>query len=424
MSKYFIFMQNTFSILFFPKRNNNNLVREASIYMRITVNGRRSELSIHRKINISKWNHKAGKLLGAKQDVKDFNDYLDAIRNKVYNIHQQLIRSGTKITSQAIKNSYLGKGEKQMMLLEIFQNHNEQMEMLVGKEYALSTVKKYKTAYKHIKNFLAYKFKLKDIPIERINHSFITNFEFYLKSVKNCNHNSTLKYIKNFKKIIIIALSNGWIDKDPFINYKVHVKTVEREFLSKEEIQMMLYKKLHAPRLELVRDVFIFCCYTGLSYSDVKRLTKNNLVKGIDGEMWIKTNRVKTNTPSNIPLLPTALMILDNYKDHIEVVNNDVLLPVLSNQKSNAYLKEIADLCGIKKNLTTHLARHTFATTITLSNGVPIESVSKMLGHKSLRTTQHYAKILDRKVSDDMSILKSKLIHLNKNNESFLKNDN
>jgi len=417
-------MQNTFSILFFPKRNNNNLVREASIYMRITVNGRRSELSIHRKINISKWNHKAGKLLGTKQDVKDFNDYLDAIRNKVYNIHQQLIRSGTKITSQAIKNSYLGKGEKQMMLLEIFQNHNEQMEMLVGKEYALSTVKKYKTAYKHIKNFLAYKFKLKDIPIERINHSFITNFEFYLKSVKNCNHNSTLKYIKNFKKIIIIALSNGWIDKDPFINYKVHVKTVEREFLSKEEIQMMLYKKLHAPRLELVRDVFIFCCYTGLSYSDVKRLTKNNLVKGIDGEMWIKTNRVKTNTPSNIPLLPTALMILDNYKDHIEVVNNDVLLPVLSNQKSNAYLKEIADLCGIKKNLTTHLARHTFATTITLSNGVPIESVSKMLGHKSLRTTQHYAKILDRKVSDDMSILKSKLIHLNKNNESFLKNDN
>ena len=184
---------------------------------------------------------------------------------------------------------------------------------------------------------------------------------------------------------------------------------MEREFLTKEEIQLMLYKKLHAPRLEQVRDIFMFCCYTGLSYSDVKKLTKDNLVKGIDGEMWIKTNRIKTNTPSNIPLLPTALMILDNYKDHIEVINGDVLLPVLSNQKSNAYLKEIADLCGIKKNLTTHLARHTFATTITLSNGVPIESVSKMLGHKSLRTTQHYAKILDSKVSDDMSILRSRL---------------
>jgi len=402
-------MKNTFSVLFYPKRRDSDLPDKASVYMRVTVNGRRSELSINRKVNVSKWNQKAEKLSGTKEEVKDFNNYLDAVRNKVYNVQQQLLRNGTKITSQAIKNSYLGKGEKQMMLLEAFQSHNEQMEMLVGREYALSTVKKYKTAYKHLKTFLAYKYRLKDIPIERLNHSFITNFEFYLKSVKNCNHNSTIKYIKNFKKIVIIALSNGWIDKDPFINYKVHTKGVEREFLTKEEIQLMLYKKLHAPRLEQVRDIFMFCCYTGLSYSDVKKLTKDNLVKGIDGEMWIKTNRIKTNTPSNIPLLPTALMILDNYKDHIEVINGDVLLPVLSNQKSNAYLKEIADLCGIKKNLTTHLARHTFATTITLSNGVPIESVSKMLGHKSLRTTQHYAKILDSKVSDDMSILRSRL---------------
>ena len=410
-------MKSTFSILFYPKRNDIDSAREAPVYMRVTVNGRRVELSTHRKVKVAKWNHKAGKLSGTKDEIRDFNNYLDALRNKIFDIQQQLLRNGTKITSQAIKNSYLGKGEKQMMLLEIFQNHNEQMEMLIGKEYALSTVKKYETAYKHAKNFLAYKFKLNDIPIERVNHSFITNFEFYLKSVKNCNHNSTLKYIKNFKKIVIIALSNGWIDKDPFINYKVHVKSVEREFLTKEEIQLMLYKKFHAARLEQVRDIFIFCCYTGLSYSDVKKLTKDNLVKGIDGEMWIKTKRVKTNTPSNIPLLPTALMILDNYKDHLEVINGDVLLPVLSNQKSNAYLKEIADLCGINKNLTTHLARHTFATTITLSNGVPIESVSKMLGHKSLRTTQHYAKILDRKVSDDMTILRTKLEKIKERNK-------
>ena len=410
-------MKSTFSILFYPKRNDIDSAREAPVYMRVTVNGRRVELSTHRKVKVAKWNHKAGKLSGTKDEIRDFNNYLDALRNKIFDIQQQLLRNGTKITSHAIKNSYLGKGEKQMMLLEIFQNHNEQMEMLIGKEYALSTVKKYETAYKHAKNFLAYKFKLNDIPIERVNHSFITNFEFYLKSVKNCNHNSTLKYIKNFKKIVIIALSNGWIDKDPFINYKVHVKSVEREFLTKEEIQLMLYKKFHAARLEQVRDIFIFCCYTGLSYSDVKKLTKDNLVKGIDGEMWIKTKRVKTNTPSNIPLLPTALMILDNYKDHLEVINGDVLLPVLSNQKSNAYLKEIADLCGINKNLTTHLARHTFATTITLSNGVPIESVSKMLGHKSLRTTQHYAKILDRKVSDDMTILRTKLEKIKERNK-------
>lgn len=411
-------MKNTFSVLFYPKRNDINLAQEAPVYMRITVNGRRSELSVHRKVNVLKWNPKAGKLSGTKEEVQNFNDYLDALRNKIYNIHQQLLRRGIKITSEAIKSSYLGIGEKRIQLLEVFQNHNNEMQMLVGKEYSLNTVKKYKTAYKHIKNFLDYKFKIKDIPFEKLNHSFITNFEFYLKSVKNCNHNSTIKYIKNFKKIVNIALSNGWIDKDPFINYKVHMRTVEREFLSKEEIQIMLNKKLHVVRLEQVRDIFIFCCYTGLSYSDVKRLTKNNLVRGIDGEMWIKTNRAKTNTLSKIPLLPTALMILDNYKDHFDVINGGVLLPVLSNQKSNAYLKEIADLCGIKKNLTTHLARHTFATTITLSNGVPIESVSKMLGHKSLRTTQHYAKILDRKVSDDMKVLRDKLNFNNNLNET------
>lgn len=409
MSVIRLFMKNTFSVLFYPKRNDINQARQAPVYMRVTVNGRRTELSIHRKVNIVKWNHKAGKLSGTKNEVRDFNNYLDVLRNKVFNIQQQLLRQGIKITADAIKNKYLGIDEKKMMLLEVFQTHNDQIDLLIGKEYAISTVKKYKTAYKHLKNFINYKFKLNDIAIDRVNHSFITKFEFYLKSVKNCNHNSTIKYIKNFKKIVIIALSNGWIDKDPFINYKSYIKTVEREFLSKEEIQMMLNKNLHTARLKQVRDIFIFCCYTGLSYSDVKKLTKDNLVKGIDGEMWIKTNRTKTNTPSNIPLLPTAQMILDNYKDHIEVINGEVLLPVLSNQKSNAYLKEIADLCGIKKNLTTHLARHTFATTVTLSNGVPIESVSKMLGHKSLRTTQHYAKILDRKVSDDMAILKSKL---------------
>lgn len=409
-------MRNTFSVLFYPKRRDSDLPDKASVYMRVTVNGQRVELSVNRKIRLSKWSDKAGKLLGTKQDVKEFNNYLDVLRNKIFDIQQHLLRRDIKITAEAIKKSYLGTDEKKMMLLEVFQNHNEQIEMLIGKEYAISTVKKYKTAYKHLKNFLVYKFKIKDISIDKVNHSFITNFEFYLKSVKNCNHNSTIKYIKNFKKIVIIAISNGWIDKDPFINYKSYIKTVEREFLSKEEIQMMLFKKLHTSRLEQVRDIFIFCCYTGLSYSDVKKLSKNDLVKGIDGEMWIKTNRTKTNTPSNIPLLPTALMILNNYKEHIEVINGPVLLPVLSNQKSNAYLKEIADLCGINKNLTTHLARHTFATTITLSNGVPIESVSKMLGHKSLRTTQHYAKILDRKVSDDMAALKSKIIKCSNNN--------
>lgn len=205
-----------------------------------------------------------------------------------------------------------------------------------------------------------------------------------------------------------IAQANNWITIDPFLNYKVRLKDVEREYLSEEEIQTMLTKNLHTPRLSQVRDIFIFCCFTGLAYSDVKKLTQNNVVMGIDGEQWIKTKRTKTDTRSNIPILPTALAIIKKYENHPEVVIKEVLLPVLSNQKSNAYLKEIAELCGITKNLTTHLARHTFATTVTLTNGVPLESVSKMLGHKSIKTTQHYAKILDLKVSDDMQLLRQK----------------
>ena len=402
-------MQNTFSVLFYPKRNDVNKEGKVPVYMRITLNGKRSELSIQHKVEIEHWNTGAGKAKGNTQEAKNLNRLMDIIKNKVYTHYRELVEKNKVISAKSLKNAYLGIEERNITLIEIFRNHNEQVRELVGQEYAFNTLKRYQTAFRHIKKFLKYQYNLDDISLKLINHEFITGFEFYLKSKRGCNHNSTTKYIKNFKKIIRIGLANNWIDKDPFLNYKVRLKEVEREFLSEEEVHRMLNKRLHILRLEQVRDIFIFCCYTGLSYADVKKMTKNDLVKGIDGEVWIKMNRTKTGTQTSIPLLPTALMILLKYKDSEELIIKDVLLPVLSNQKMNAYLKEIAVLCEISKNLTFHLARHTFATTITLTNGVPIESVSKMLGHKSLKTTQHYAKILDRKVSDDMSILRSKL---------------
>ena len=230
-----------------------------------------------------------------------------------------------------------------------------------------------------------------------------------MKTEKNCAHNTTIKYNTNFKKIVRIAYANDWIVKDSFFNWKGILKTVEREFLDEEEIQRLIEKEFSIHRLNLVKDIFVFSCFTGLAYADVKALNKDNIVIGIDGGRWIKTTRKKTKTKSNIPLLPSAELILKKYEEDSDVLNSNMLLPILSNQKMNAYLKEIADLCEINKNLTFHLARHTFATTITLTNGVPIESVSKMLGHKSLKTTQHYAKIIDRKVSEDMAILKDKL---------------
>ena len=231
----------------------------------------------------------------------------------------------------------------------------------------------------------------------------------------NCANNTAVKYLKNFNKIIKLCLANDWLDKNPFANYKSKVKEVERVYLSENEIQSIIEKDFKTERLSLVRDIFLFSCFTGLAYIDVKNLTKSHISFGIDGEKWIFTHRQKTESASKIPILPVTQMIIDKYENHPQCINEDKLLPILSNQKMNAYLKEIAGVCEIEKELTFHIARHTFATTVTLTNGVPIESVSKMLGHKNLRTTQHYAKVLDRKVSEDMKFLKQKfLINANK----------
>ncbi len=402
-------MSNSISIIFYIKRSKADGNGNANIYLRITVDGKRSELSIRRKVPIEKWNVSTGMVKGYSLESKEINRYIETIKSKIYHHHQRFIDEGKEITAEKLRNAYTGKSNQNKMLLTIFQEHNYKIEKLIGKEYAPGTAERYRTAKKHIQDYIKAQYDLTDIPVKDVDYRFISGFEYYLKTERGCRHNTTIKYITNFKKIIRIAFANDWINKDPFLNWKAKLKVVEREFLTKEEIQKMVVKKLHTNRLDQVKDIFLFCCFTGLAYSDVKKLSRNDIVLGIDRDKWIKIKRSKTDTRSSIPLLPTALEILDKYKDHPDVSSKGRLLPVLSNQKMNAYLKEIAILCKIHKNLTFHLARHTFATTVTLSNGVPIESVSKMLGHKSLRTTQHYAKILDRKVSDDMKILKAKM---------------
>ena len=401
-------MNKTLGILFYVKRAKIDDNGKAPIYVRITVDGMRSELSIKRSIELDRWIPSAGKVKGTNEEARSINSYIDSVRIKIYEHQKKLMDNNKTITSEAIKNSMLGIEEKQRTIVAIFQYHNKQVKALVGKEFAAGTLERYETVLKLLQLFLEFQYKVKDMPITQINHKFITDFEFYLKTERSNCHNTAIKYIKNFKKIVRIAMSNGWIDKDPFVNFKATIKDVEREFLTEEEIQNVISKDLHIGRLDQVRDIFIFCCFTGLAYADVKKLSNDDLVIGIDGSKWIKTNRTKTDVRSNIPLLPTPLAILEKYKDHPEASHANKLLPVLSNQKMNAYLKEISTLCEIDKNFSTHLARHTFATTVTLTNGVSLESVSKMLGHKSIKTTQHYAKIVDRKVSDDMLLLKAK----------------
>ncbi|MEK6154594.1 site-specific integrase [Flavobacteriaceae bacterium 3-367] len=402
-------MNTSFAQLFYLKRRQSEKHLKVPIYLRLTVNGKRSELSIFRKVDPEKWNARTGRRRGSGIEAVQLNQYLDMVRAKVNKIHFRLVEEGNPFTALDIKNIYQGKDREVKMLLEVFDEHNRQMKNLVDKEFSISTWKRYFTTRNHVAEFIRHEYKREDLTVQDVDLRFITRLEYFMKSVKDCNHNSALKYINNFKKIVRLAVANGWIARDPFYNYKVKFKWVNREFLSTEELQRLVNLEINWPRIDMVRDMFVFCCYTGLAYIDIKKLTQDNLVRNIDGELWIEAKRTKTDAKFSIPLLPTALAILEKYKDHPKVVNGECVLPVLSNQKANAYLKEIADLCGIKKNLTTHLARHTFATTVTLSNGVPIETVGKMLGHKNLRTTQHYAQIINKKVSEDMAVLKEKL---------------
>ncbi|WP_346882842.1 site-specific integrase [uncultured Algibacter sp.] len=388
------------------KINNRGL---APIYLRLTVDNKRTEYSISRRIDPKFWNTKFQKVKGTNRDAVEINKHIDNHKHKLNKIHQRLIDDDQFVSAKSMINILKGGGKKVRFILEMFKEHNEKTDLLAGKDISISTAKRYWTCYDHVKRFIEKEYRLEDYKLKDIDYRFITKFEFFLKTTRKCNHNSSLKYINNFKKIIRIALANQWMDRDPFYNYKVQFEAVEREYLTAEEIEILYTKELHFDRLKVVRDMFVFSCYTGLAYSDVEKLSKSDITIGIDGKQWINIKRTKTNTRSSIPLLPIAKEILSRYAYDPKVIKSERLIPVFSNQKSNAYLKEIAMLCGITKPLTTHLARHTFATTVTLTNGVPIETVSKMLGHKSLRTTQHYAKIVDRKVSDDMKILEEKL---------------
>jgi site-specific recombinase XerD len=401
-------MKTNFSLLFYLKKPKNYENGRVPIYLRITVNGQRAETTSGRECEPSLWNSIAGRFKGTKEEIKSLNAYLDNLQSQVYEAHRQLNDTQSVVTAETLKNKFLGKEEKGKMLIEVFKDHNKKVATLVGSEYAAGTYIRYKTSLKHTEDYLRWQYKVSDIDIQKIDHDFITNYEFYLRSERKCANNSAFKYIKNFKKVVGICLASGWLTKDPFINYKIRIKQVDRTFLNQEEIKAMADKVFSTERLNQVRDIFLFCCFTGLAYADVNKLKSSEIVKGLDGEMWIYTKRKKTDTPSRIPLLPSALNLLNRYTENPVCCNTGKVLPVASNQKMNAYLKEIAGLCGIDKPLTFHIARHTFATTVTLSNGVPIESVSKMLGHTNIKTTQHYAKILDLKVSQDMAMLKNK----------------
>lgn len=406
-----------FSLLFRLKKPRGYEKGNKLVHMRITVDSERTEISVNREFDPLRWNKRSGRALGTKEDARALNAYLDSLQVKVYEVHRELIDAKEEVTAEKLKNKLQGKQlQKTKMLLEAFAEHNEQMKKLVVRgEYAKGTQTRFETIYEHTKAFLKLKYSVRDIPVTSLDYGFISDFEFYLKT-SVCAHNTAMKYLGGFKKIVLNCVRRNWLPKDPFFGYKLSKREVEKDFLMDDELKRIIQKQFCTERLTLVRDIFVFSCYTGLAYADVKKLKRSEIDVGIDGKKWLFVKRQKTSTPSPVPLLPIALSILDKYKDNVRCVALDLALPVLCNQKMNAYLKEIADLCEVTKILTYHTARHTFATTITLNNNVPIESVSKMLGHKNLKQTQHYAKILNRKLSLDMQALTEKLtIQKNKN---------
>ena len=402
-------MKSTFRVLFYLKKGSEKKNGKVMIMARITIDGKLCQFSTKQSILPNNWSVASGKAKG--KDAGKINALLDDIRSALNTIYHEMQRRDNYVTAEKVKNEFLGHTEKHETILSLFQKHNDNMKQLVGISRTIATYRKYEVTRRHLADFIHDKYNLSDIPIREITPMFITDFELYLRTACKCGYNTAAKFLLFLKSIIIVARNNGILTKDPFANYKIQMKKVDRGYLTEDEIKIILKKKMVSERLEHVRDLFIFSCFTGLAYSDVANLREENIRKSFDGKLWIMTKRQKTNTDVNVPLLDIPKMILKKYKGKLP---NGKILPVISNQKLNAYLKEIADICGIKKNLTFHLARHTFATTTTLAKGVPIETVSKMLGHTNIETTQIYARITNSKIGNDMQGLDKKFVGIEK----------
>lgn len=374
---------------------------KAPIYGRITVNKQRAEFAIGRNVEPDLWNIEKCKVESGTKDAREINSYLDFIKSNLLLKKREFEEKGRPITAHDLKNVHLGIDIEDKTILQVFQEHNERVEGLINKDFAPGTVERYKTCYKHVQDFIKTKYKRTDVSLSDVTPMFVTEFDYYLKTTRKCCNNTAVKYIKNFKKIVRIALANGWLKRDPFANIKFRLDDVDLAYLDEDELNTLIKKEFAIERMQQVKDVYLFCCFTGLAFVDVSSLRAEDIITK-DYQLWIKKQRQKTKNWCHIPLLAPAIKILEKYKSNPGCKKKGLLLPVLTNQKMNAYLKEIADITGINKHLSTHTARHTFATTVTLSNQVSMEVVSKMLGHSSVNMTKKYARVVDDLIKKDM----------------------
>lgn len=402
---------STFKILFVVRKRNASKDGTVIISIRITIEGKSTEFSSKIKIPPSLWDAKNGRVKGKSRIAMDANTALDQIKSRLYVVYRDLENKFGYATPQSLKNAFLGVVEKKMTLLFLMTRKIEQKTSLVGNTIKEAAIVKYKETNKKLQQFIPIFNKTTDISIKEVNYDFITNFDIYLRSKCNLHHNTVVKHLRHLKQITTEAMKSGLIQIDPFMNITLSSKKGYRKFLTKEELGKIMNLDLVSDVLKEARDIFVFQCFTGFAYIDLTKLTVDDIIEGEDNRQFIIKNRTKTEVESFVPLFAIPLKIIKKYRE--KKLPDKKLLPVRSCQVLNRYLKEIAGLCGIQKKLSSHCGRHTFAT-LMLTEGISIESVSKMLGHTDIKTTQIYAQILNQKVVSEAEQKRSDIDLLSK----------
>lgn len=394
-------VRSSFAILFFIRESRVRKDGTASIEIVLTVNGERCAFSTGKRVKSCNWDKTKQQVKGKDEEAQSLNNYLKAIKAKLYQKEAELLDRGFIITAELLRDAYFDKVEslKEKSLFEVFEEHNKEQEKLVGNGVSKATYWISVYTVRLLKEFVQQKYKREDLYLRELNLNFIQSFHTFLRIDKGMAQNSSTKHLKLLKKIINLAVANSYMATNPFITYKVEREPVEIDFLDEEELRKIINFDTPLPRLERAKDMFLFGCFTGLSYIDIKTLTPEHFEKDSAGRIWIKKRRVKTGVLSRIPLLPIAKLILDKYK------GGEKLLPIQDPADINKYLKDIAILCGINKRICFHTSRHTFASTVTLANNISLEVVSKMLGHTNTRMTAHYAKLIDKCIGEQMDKL-------------------
>ena len=400
-------MKSTFSTIFYCKKQVVKNDGTSPIMGRITIDGTQTQFSCKLTINPKIWDAKTGRATGRSTMALETNRMLDKIRVKINGHYQEIMDRDNYVTAEKVKNAFLGLEHRQYTLLKVFERYNEDYEKLyeAGMK-SKSSLSKYQTVYKHLKEFIYQRYHLSDIALKELTPAFITDFDMFLRVDKHCCNNTVWIYTCPLRTMVSIAINNGWLVRDPFCDYEIQKEDTERGWLTREEINLLMNGKLKNAKQELVRDLFLFCCFTGLSFTDMRNLSTENLRTYFDDHLWIYMHRQKTGVQSNIRLLDIPLQIIEKSKG---LGKGDKVFPVPAYMTCLYGINAVAKRCGITKRLTWHLARHTMATEICLTNNVPIETVSSILGHKNIKTTQIYAKITKEKLNKDMENLSAHL---------------